>query len=181
MLLFSFLLACGAAYLLPCSHDTAIYDDVIRIHVIANSDSAQDQELKLKVRDGVIDTAGILLRGCTSEKQAEHILSNNLEALEEAAYEVQRECGYNYTIAAELTHEYYPSRNYDTFRLPCGKYRSLKIKIGDAQGKNWWCVIYPSFCLTPSVKNAPEITDVSPGMRYKIKFRILEIFQNLRL
>ncbi|MBQ9941265.1 MAG: stage II sporulation protein R [Clostridia bacterium] len=179
ILIFSFLLSCGIVAFFPCSQDTSVYRDTIRIHVIANSDSIPDQNLKLIVRDRVIETANTLIKNCNSKNEAVDILSKNITILEKTAYDAQKKYGYLYNITATISPEYYPTRNYENFRLPEGKYTSLKINIGKAQGQNWWCVIYPSFCLKPAVKNIPNIADTSPNVRYKIKFKILEWFSKI--
>ena len=177
MLIFSFIFACGIAYALPCSADLSIYRDTVRIHVIANSDSEEDQTLKLKVRDEVGKTASLLLQNCTSKKEAEYILSHNLSTIEKSADGVLQKEGAQYRSVSVIGEEYYPTRDYGTFRLPCGKYTSLQIKLGEAEGENWWCVIYPSFCLEPSCKKIPAIALEQGG--YKIKFKIIETVQNM--
>lgn len=175
MLTVSFILACGIAYTVPCGEDFAVYDGTVRIHVIANSDSDIDRDIKLKVRDGVIQAADELVRGCKTKENAERILRLNLPLLEESANRVLEREGAEYRAVSIIGREYYPTRDYGTFRLPCGEYTSLRIRLGNAEGQNWWCVLYPSFCLSPSTCEIPDIAKKDSGSGYKIKFKILEV------
>lgn len=182
--------------LVPTSEDAELYDNVIRLHVLANSDSDADQALKLKVRDSVLETASTLLSGITDRDAAEAVLSDNLAVLEAAAHAALAAEGSSYTVSVTLTKEKYPTREYGNFALPAGKYTSLRVLIGNAEGRNWWCMLFPSLCigaekeasvavidesecieagLTPS--QVKIITGNSPTV--KVKFRILEFVGNL--
>ncbi len=181
----------------PTAEDAELYDNIIRLHVLANSDSAEDQALKLKVRDGILDTVAELLEGVNDRTAAENILSENLESIEVAAKKVLDDNSSAYTASVTLTKEAYPTRVYENYTLPAGTYTSLRILIGEAEGQNWWCVLFPQLCigkktdtsalavvddsellevgLTPSqiriIKgNSPDIV---------VKFRLLEFFENL--
>ena len=175
MLILSFVLACGLTYVLPGSADMALYDNVIRIHVVANSDSETDQALKYKVRDEVIAVSSILLQDCANISRAEEIIRANLGVLEDAAYQTHAAEGVSYGVRASLSKEFYPTRNYGSFRLPAGKYLSLKISLGAAEGQNWWCVIYPSLCLSAAADtDRIRLIDSEAPVNYKIKFKILD-------
>lgn len=133
---------------LPSSEDAELYDNIIRLHVLANSDSESDQALKLKVRDGILDTVSDVLDGVCDRTEAEVILCDNLALIEHAANGVLDELGSEYTATVTLTKEAYPTREYEGFTLPAGTYTSLRVLIGAAKGQNWWCVLYPKLCVT---------------------------------
>ncbi len=179
MFFVSFAVAFILALFLPGGQDFALYDNVIRIHVVANSNSASDQALKYKVRDEVLETAQILIKDCTNINAAEEILRQNIGVLEGAAYQTHLEEGFSYGAEAIFCEEYYPTRDYGSFRLPAGSYRSLQIKLGEAEGENWWCIIYPSFCLEASSKNnGIKIIDSESPINYRIKFKFMEILNS---
>ena len=124
----------------------ALSDKVIRLHVIANSDTEADQALKLRVRDRILEeAAGYFQAGQTVEEAAAE-LTEYLPALAEAGAQVVREAGYDYPVRVELTTSYFPTREYTDFSLPAGYYRALRVEIGAAEGHNWWCVVYPPLC-----------------------------------
>ena len=179
MFFISFAVAFILALFLPGGQDFALYDNVIRIHVVANSNSEADQSLKYKVRDEVIETAQILLKDCQNIQSAEEILRENIGILEKTAYQTQLEEGFSYGARAVFCEEYYPTRDYGSFRLPAGNYHSLQIKLGEAKGENWWCIIYPSFCLEASAKkNCIKIIDSESPVNYRIKFKFMEILNS---
>ena len=180
--------------LLPVSGEEKIYDDVIRLHVLANSDSDEDQALKLKVRDAVLDRVGELLDGCADRESAMAKLSEreSLDAIEIAAVEVIRSEGYEYDVAVSLGEESYPTRSYESLCFPSGRYTSLRIRIGESEGKNWWCVLFPRLCLGAATKSNAEafveagftpdqykiVTDTDRP-EYEVKFKILEIIEGM--
>ena len=130
---------------MPVNGEEQIYSDLIRLHVIANSDSDEDQALKLKVRDAILEETKAL--GLGEDKQcAEGVLNANLGRLESAAKKVIEAEGYTYDVSASLGQEKYPERSYEDFVLPAGSYTSLRIIIGEGAGHNWWCVLYPNLC-----------------------------------
>lgn len=178
MFIVSFVVACGVAAALPASGDAAVYGDVVRLHVVANSDSNADQSLKYEVRDEVAAVCRTLLKDCKSVERAREILSDNLEVIEKTAVaKVNSELGNEkYSARATFCREYYPTRDYGAFRLPAGKYDSLKITLGAGEGKNWWCVLYPSLCFEAALADEGiKIISAEPSTPYKIKFRILEL------
>lgn len=191
----SFVLCLG---LLPVHGEEDIYDSVVRLHVLANSDSEEDQELKLKVRDKVIELTETLLEGKQNRSEAMETLSAHLDDFEKTALSVIEENGYSYTVSARLGEEEYPTRKYDSICFPCGTYVSLQIKIGEAEGKNWWCVLFPPLCLSAASskdKEKLEQSFIAVGLtpeqyriitesensnsRYKIRFKILELIRQI--
>lgn len=159
----------------------ALSDKLVRIHVVANSDDIIDQELKLDVRDTVLAYLQPLLEDAEDRAEALKIIETKLPILAEcAAQEVTRQ-GYAYPITVRLVKEYYPTRIYDTFSLPAGAYTSLRIEIGEAAGKNWWCVVYPALCMSAAAEEQVVALDDSEmelicceKTEYVVKFKVIE-------
>lgn len=122
----------------------------IRLHVRANSDSENDQSLKLKVRDGILDYTTKLLSGASDKEEAMARVQENLPGLEAAAKEIVDESGFGYPVSVSLKKEYFEYREYDGFYLPADVYDSLIVDVGSGEGHNWWCVIFPAVCLSGS-------------------------------
>jgi stage II sporulation protein R len=179
-------LFCGAAL----SRDGRVLSDkLVRLHVVANSDSEEDQNLKLKVRDRVLATLEPQLSGIDDRDAALAIISNHLPELESAARDEIARNGYSYDVSASLRREDFPTREYDTFSLPAGMYEALRVNIGDADGRNWWCVVFPPLCapessrsdvsaLTLSGEERSLITEDSEA--YVVKFKALELLAQFR-
>ncbi len=197
-LLIAFLTVCAVLLtvgLLPVHGESEIYDTVVRLHVLANSDSEEDQALKLKVRDAVLQAAAPLTEGCNTQDEAVAKLNANLSVLQAAAERVIAEEGYAYPVTVTLGKEEYPRRDYDSFCFPAGTYVSLRVCIGDAEGQNWWCCLFPRLCLgaaSVSKKNAEEecisvgltpsqykIITESDKPVYKVRFKLLELIEGL--
>lgn len=192
-LCFTLFLAVMVIGLLPVHGESAIYDNVIRLHVIANSDSAADQELKLCVRDALLSEVSALVADCESFEEAERALSKkeNLERLQRVAEETVAAAGYGYEVSISLGREKYPRKNYEALCFPSGKYTSLRVEIGSAVGKNWWCVLFPQLCLDAASGTSNEDRFIEAGFtpeqykivtetdepRYEVKFKILEIIE----
>lgn len=121
-------------------------DGLLRLHVIANSDSVQDQQVKLLVRDRVRELTEPLLAEADAQDEVRRILSSHLQQITDAAQQVLTDQGMPYQLSAQMATEYYPTREYDTFSLPAGQYTGLKIRLGAASGHNWWCVVFPPLC-----------------------------------
>ena len=132
---------------------------VIRLHVIGASDSAEDQTLKLLVRDGVLKEAERLTEGCGERDEAEGRLREGMAELTLAAERVLREKGREDTARVSLTEEYYPLRAYDGMALPAGRYLSMRVVIGEGEGRTWWCILYPPLCLGSSAEYSEKLTD----------------------
>ncbi len=179
--------------LLPTSDDGMIYDNMIRLHVIAASDSEEDQSLKLKVRDTVLECIGDKIEGTTKKSDAQEKIVTMTGEIEACAEETIRDLGSNYDVSVVLGTEEYPERTYENFRLPAGEYTSLRVIIGEGEGKNWWCVLFPPLCTGSATKEEDEEDFLAAGFtgeqyeliqndaspKYKVKFKILEIFENI--
>lgn len=178
-----------AGGLLQDSH--SLGENVIRLHVVANSDSQEDQTLKLQVRDAVLQTLEELLVDCGSTEDAKIVLKNALSAVENAAKQVICAAGRTDAVSVSLAQEEFDIRHYDTFTLPSGVYESLRIVIGEGQGKNWWCVVFPRLCV-PTQTQQMEDTAVGAGFSdtltgavsnregYEIRFFLLDCLGKLQ-
>ena len=167
-------------------------DSVIRFHVIANSDSAEDQELKLAVRDATLARAEELYPQNATLAQAQAALEGNLNLLAAAGREVVEEWGYDYPVAASLEDCWFPTKEYEGFALPAGNYTALRVTIGEGRGQNWWCVAFPPLCLgaaSETVDQALEAGHFTPGQsalvtgdgeEYVLKFKAMELLGELR-
>ena len=181
---------------MPVHGEQEIYDSVVRLHVLANSDSEQDQALKLLVRDCVIEVTRPMLEGCESRDQAIEILQDNTDVLQAAAQAVVKEQGYDYPVTVLLGEESYPTRSYESCCFPSGTYVSLRVCIGEAEGQNWWCVLFPPLCLSAASaedESSNEDAFISVGLtgeqykvitetdnvKYRIRFKVLEAIQEL--
>lgn len=192
-LCFLLVLFCGALMCIPTEADASLYDRVIRFHVIANSDAEEDQALKLKVRDCVVNKYADKLSGYTSKEVAERELGSYLDEIEHYVNEVIKNEGYAYTCQVRLGSEFYNRTEYESFSMPSGNYTSLRIIIGEGAGKNWWCVLFPPFCTRAAIKETEKVEDeevfIEAGFtseqykiitqtekpKYRIKFRLLEL------
>ena len=172
---------------------TEVSDSVLRLHVLANSDRAEDQALKLKVRDAVLREAKAILPENASIGQAEEVLGENLERLATAGAAVVAKEGYDYPVSAGLENTWFPTKEYENFALPAGEYRALRIVIGEGDGQNWWCVVFPPLCLA-SVAETAEETALEAGMTeqqvalltgesegYVVKFKALELWDKIKM
>lgn len=127
-------------------------ESMLRLHVVANSDREEDQALKLKVRDAVLTCAEGWLSGVENQTQAEQVLAQHLDDLEQAGERVTREQGYSYPVKASLERVHFPTKYYDGFALPAGEYRALRVVLGEGAGQNWWCVVFPGLCVAPAAQ-----------------------------
>jgi len=143
--------------LVPFKSAVELYDNTIRLHILAASDKEEDQRIKLEVRDEIISYAKDVLPRASTSKEAYEILENSLPELKQIAETVLSKNKRSDNIDVTLTRENYPIRHYDGFSLPSGEYTSLRIMIGDAEGQNWWCMVYPPLCLTAAVKYSAEL------------------------
>lgn len=169
----------------------ALQEKMIRLHVIANSNTQEDQKLKLQVRDKVLERATELLKQSSDMADVQMRLSNALETIEQIACEEIAAQGYDYHVSARLEQTEFPTKVYDGFSLPSGDYLALRVVIGDGAGENWWCVVYPPLCMTAAT-DMPEtalamglgeedlslITEENTG--YVLKFRSLELWESFR-
>lgn len=165
-------------------------DKVVRLHVLANSDSEEDQALKLRVRDRVLERATELLEQSADRQEAEALLRGNLLELENLAAEEIAAAGYDYSVTAELTDTTFPTREYDGFTLPAGEYLALRIVIGEGAGQNWWCVVFPPLCTTASADvpasalaaglTQEDVNLITEEPGYVLKFKTVELWERLR-
>jgi len=179
------------AILLSMTQFSVLCDDlrenVLRLHIIANSDSQSDQALKLKIRDAVLAEAGDLFLGVGELEKAERKASEHLDDFTRIANRVIKENGFDYTAQVSLGDCFFETRHYDTFSLPAGNYRSLIIKLGRAEGKNWWCVVFPSVCIPAAADSSlrDSVSEESAQIaeqsdKYIVKFKAVEIYEKLR-
>ena len=182
--------------LFPIHGEADIYDTVVRLHVIANSDSEEDQALKLKVRDAVLQVTTPLLSGCATQEEARTALEGAFEELQGVAESVVAEAGRADAITLYLDDEEYPERNYDGFCFPSGTYLSLRICIGDASGQNWWCCLFPPLCMGSATATTEDAEDafIAVGLTpsqykiitdsdrpiYRVRFKLLEVLGGRR-
>lgn len=177
--------------LLSFSHFDAACDDlrnnVFRLHILANSDSEVDQSVKLLVRDAVINEAGSLFDGKTELQDALLTAEENISLFAEIANKVLYENGFDYTAKVKIGESFFENREYDDFTLPAGVYQSLIIELGKAEGKNWWCVIFPSICVSAASK--AELSDSTSNVssniakspkRYKVRFKAIEFYEEIK-
>lgn len=167
----------------------AIAEKTVRLHVVANSDSEADQAQKLRVRDAVLREVESLTAQCETAAQAREVLADSLGNLQNCAQELLRAEDSEYSVSVTLQTERFDTRVYDTFTLPAGSYPSLRVNIGQAQGKNWWCVVFPSLCTAATSREVEDsaqaggFTDgqselITGGQeRYELKFKTLELLK----
>lgn len=192
--LFTFVSA--LSYVRAVSQDIA--DSVFRLHVIANSDSKQDQDLKLKVRDELLKYMNNLAKNCSSKEEVIQLAKENKDKFKQIAEQTITENGFSYSVSVEIGDSNFPTKTYGDISLPAGTYDALKVEIGEAKGQNWWCVMFPPLCfvdvssgIVPDESkeelkenlNDEEYAVISEADDNKInfKFKLIEFFQNLRL
>ena len=191
LLIFTFCVIALTAILsiLPIHGEEAVYDSVVRLHVLANSDSEDDQALKLEVRDAILEHSAELFGDCRTKEEAEAKISENIGLIEDIAKEVISENGYTYGVQVLVGEEEYPTRDYDDCCFPSGEYTSLRVMIGNAEGKNWWCVLFPPLCLGAASKGDAfaqvgltgeqfNIITQTENPQYKARFKILETIES---
>ena len=172
---------------MPTEADAEIYSDTLRIHILAASDTEEDQALKLLVRDAILAEYSAQLSGQdgldAALAEAEALLCD----IKATAERCIKENGYDYSVEVSLGEEWYDTREYEDFSLPRGVYSSLIVKIGEGAGRNWWCVMYPPMCLDMAL-DAPkddwvqdytdeELSLISGG-KYRVKFKLLELISD---
>ncbi len=164
-----------------------ISEEVFRLHILANSDSDEDQNLKLKVRDKVLEYTESLFEEANSKEEAETVISDNLQSISNTAYREVLDNGYDYAVKAEITNMYFTTRYYANYTLPSGMYDALRITIGEGEGHNWWCVMYPSICISTEKEQDEKAKEVFDEQQYEIvkneqfqyKFKIVEFFEKI--
>ena len=169
----------------------ALADRMVRLHVLANSDSEEDQTLKLQVRDSIIGYAEDILRSSHDREDAAKRLEQALPELESLAADTIAQNGYDYSVTAELTDTAFPTREYEDFTLPAGEYLALRVVIGAGEGHNWWCVVFPPLCAQSTedlsqTAMAAGLSDDDVGLiteedqGYVLKFKSIELWESLK-
>lgn len=161
----------------------SISENLVRLHVIAVSDDENEQALKLRVRDAVLDYLAPKLEGIDDAEQARQIIGASLDGIESAAAEVSE----GRAVTVSLGREDYPTREYAGFTLPAGRYESLRVVLGEGKGHNWWCVVFPPLCLSAaeteqvqSVMDEEDFAIISGDEDHEIRFKIVELWGELR-
>ncbi len=168
-----------------CSACESIEDKVFRLHIIANSDSEEDQALKLKVRDEITEYTDELFKDCNNKQESMQKAKDNIDKIKAKAQEVVDRNGFDQKVDAYVTNMSFDTRVYDDFTLPAGKYDALRIVIGEGEGHNWWCVLYPAVCVPSAEKeigsalNESETEIVTDSDKYVVKFKIVELWEEL--
>ena len=182
----------SAFLILPVHAATEVYDSVIRLHVLANSDSEEDQALKLQVRDAVLAYTEPIIGQASSKEQAKELLAKELDGIRALAEQTLQEQGAPNTVSVTLDMEEYPRRTYERAALPAGEYLSLRVMIGEAQGQNWWCVLFPQMCLSAAAEEQKatclaaglsegqyRFITGSDGTGYRVRFKLVEIVEGI--
>lgn len=195
-LLCLFIFISATSYVTAVSHDIA--DSVFRLHVIANSDSEEDQSLKLKVRDALLSYMNEASKNVSSKQEVMALAEERKEVLTQIAKQVIYENGFDYDVDIEIGISDFPTKHYGDISLPAGSYDALRVKIGKADGKNWWCVMFPPLCFVDVSSGVvpdsskEEIKENLSDEEYDLisrtdaneinfKFKLIELFQNWRL
>ena len=159
-----------------------ISSSLVRLHVIAASDETAEQELKLRVRDNVLEYLTPVLDKAESPEEAQRIINGELTSIKAAA----EACAGGRSVSVTLGQEYYPTREYEGFTLPAGQYQSLRIILGEGKGHNWWCVVFPPLCVSAAEQNKaldamsePERGLITEADGYELRFRIVELWGEL--
>ncbi|MDO4199291.1 MAG: stage II sporulation protein R [Clostridia bacterium] len=166
----------------------SISGKVFRLHIIANSDSAEDQSLKLKVRDRILSDLGENFSSAADIIEAEQLTEENLDKIESIAQDEILKNGYNCRVKVQIVHMYFNTRYYGDITLPAGYYDALRIVIGEGKGKNWWCVMFPPMCL-PAAEGSSELEKVldsgeanilDSGEKYLLEFKAVELYSEVQ-
>lgn len=166
-----------------------ITDTVFRLHILANSDSEEDQQLKLKVRDAVLEECSYLFEDCKNAEESASAANDNMDFINSVAQKTIAENGKDYSVKCEVAEMYFDKRIYESLTMPAGEYSALRITIGEAKGKNWWCIMFPPLCIPVAageledyddVFTAEEIEMLNNPENYECKFYILELLDKLK-
>lgn len=165
-----------------------IRSDVLRLHVIANSDSSVDQNLKLRLRDYILEEGEDIFDGSVNVENAVKKIEPKLSELEKSAETFVKNAGFDYDVKITLSNEYFTTRTYESVTLPAGKYLALRVVIGSGEGHNWWCVMFPPMCVPAADKKDEienvftdkEIKLVESKPKYEPRFKVVEIYEQIR-
>lgn len=169
-----------------------LQNDVIRIHILANSDANEDQELKLRVRDRILESSSQWLSGCKDAGHAQEVINEHMDEINNIALDEIRQSGYDYNVNSEIVKMEFDDRVYGNITMPHGNYTALRVTIGSAQGHNWWCVMYPPLCIPAAGKQEVSLGDYTQYFTdgeikilencsdYEIKFKCAEIYNQIK-
>ena len=181
---------------LPIHGEEEIYDTVVRLHVIANSDTEEDQSLKMAVRDSILEVVTPAVQNCDSQAEAIAEIGRVKESALSAARDIIKDSGYDYDVDIEIGREEYPTRDYGNFVFPSGEYISVRVIIGEGEGQNFWCCLYPPLCMSAASEVSGEYVDdafIQAGLtgeqykiitendsvKYRVRFKILEAIEEI--
>ncbi len=163
-----------------------IENNVLRLHIIANSDSEKDQSLKLIVRDGILSQYSDVFKNLDGIDEIIDTAKEHLSEIEQTAEKIIRENGFFYDVSCEVVKMDFDKKDYENFTMPKGFYNALRIKIGNAEGKNWWCVMYPPLCIPATAETdlseyltKEEIDIITNPKRYEVRFKCVEIYEKI--
>lgn len=160
-----------------------ISNKVFRLHILANSDSTKDQNIKLMLKNYILENTQDIIGGKTLDEAIENA-KNNTKEITDMCNEYLKSKGFDYKVKVNVVKEYFKTRVYDDFTLPAGKYNSLKIEIGEGKGHNWWCIVFPSVCLSVCTESMNDyLTDDEMSLvsnTYSPKFKIVEIYESTK-
>ncbi len=156
-------------------------DEVLRLHILANSDSNEDQQLKYDLRDYILSNFGEVFSECTGFEDSVKVAKLYKSEIEKSANEFVRSKGYNYKVKCEVGKTYFTTRKYENYTLPAGEYTAVRLLIGNAEGKNWWCVMFPPLCLPAAGEFFTEDQSkrIEESRDIEVKFALFEAIQNL--
>lgn len=164
-----------------------ISDQVFRLHILANSDSAEDQQLKLKVRDEILKKGETVFASSNSLEETIELCKDNIALFQQTAEQCLKDNGSDYDVKVYVDKEYFNTREYDEITLPSGIYNALKIEIGQGKGHNWWCVMFPAICLSSVTDDElnkylseDEQKLVNSDSKYEVRFKIVEIYEKVK-
>ena len=193
-LLFIYTIFCAHSYSNAISAELS--NAVFRLHVLANSDSEEDQHLKIKVRDALLSYMNTLSSNCNTKEEAIQIATQHQNEFQTIAENIIVENGYNYPVQIKINNFYFPTKSYGDISLPAGYYDALRVEIGNAKGKNWWCVMFPSLCFIDISSGIVDsegkeklennldsesyelISENKTSTEFKLKFKLLEVFSH---
>lgn len=156
-------------------------DEVLRLHILANSDSEEDQKLKYELRDHMLSSFSQVFAGCENKEQAIAVAKKNRILMEQKANSFIKEKGYSYTVTCEIAETYFTTRKYENYTLPAGNYTAVRFLIGEGKGRNWWCVMFPPLCIPASAEffTEEESQKIEQSKDIEVKFALFEIFSGL--
>lgn len=164
-----------------------ISDQVFRLHILANSDSAEDQQLKLKVRDEILKKGETVFASSNSLEETIELCKDNIALFQQTAEQCLKDNGSDHDVKVYVDKEYFNTREYDEITLPSGIYNALKIEIGQGKGHNWWCVMFPAICLSSVTDDElnkylseDEQKLVNSDSKYEVRFKIVEIYEKVK-